>query len=100
MQNISSTSNAVLDVLRATYKTIYIPVVDAGREIGLAESSTRNMLSEGRFPIPTVKIGVKRVVSIFVLADFVIRQSDLVSKPAKRGPPFKKDRLAERQGRA
>lgn len=100
----SLASNAVLDVLRATYKTIYIPVVDAGREIGLAASSTRNMLSEGRFPIPTTKIGVKRVVSIFVLADFVTRQSPLsssspVSKPAKRGPRFKKDRLAE-QGRA
>lgn len=101
MQNpTSSTSNAVLNVLRATYKTIYIPVVDAGREIGLAESSTRNMVSKGRFPIPTTKIGVKRVVSIFVLADFVTRQSGLESKPAKRGPRFKKDRLAEQQGRA
>lgn len=99
----SSISNA-LDILRATYKTIYIPVVDAGREIGLAASSTRNMLSEDRFPIPTTKIGAKRVVSIFVLADFVSRQSPLspsspVSKPAKRGPRFKKDRLAD-QGRA
>ena len=68
---------------------------------GLAESSTRNMVSEGRFPIPTTKIGVKRVVSIFVLADFVIRQSplSLPPKPPKRGPRFKKDRLAD-QGTA
>jgi hypothetical protein len=92
----NSASNAVLDVLRATYKTIYIPFVDAGREIGLAKSSSRNMLYEGRFPLPTIKIGVRRMVSIFALAEFLTQQSP---KPAKRGPRFKKDRLAE-QGRA
>lgn len=98
--------NEVLDLLRATYKTLLIPVVDAGREIGLAEGTTRNMLTEERFPLPTRTVGVKRFVAIFVLADYVAHNSlssavhhSVASKPAKRGPRFKKDRLAE-QGRA
>lgn len=95
----NSASNAVLDVLRATYKTIYIPYVDAGRELGLAPSTSRNRYAKGLFPIPTIKIGGHRVVSIFDLADYVCQKSPSVSKPTKRGPRFKKDRLAE-QGRA
>lgn len=87
--------NEVLDFLRVTHHTVFIPAVVAGKEIGLAEKTTRNMLSEGRFPLRTVKVGAKRLVSIFVLADFVARQSLLLSSlPPKRGPRFKKDRLA------
>lgn len=97
--------NEVLELLRATYKTLLIPVVDAGREIGLAEGTTRNMLTEERFPLPTRTVGVKRFVAIFVLAEYVAHNSfssaihSVASKPAKRGPRFKKDRMAE-QGRA
>jgi hypothetical protein len=88
----------VLDILRATYKTIFIPAIDAGREIGYAEKTTRNLLSEGRFPIPTEKIGAKRVVSIFVLADFVMQRSHIAPavmspKPARKGARTKAERL-------
>lgn len=96
--------NAVLDILRATYKTVFIPAIDAGREIGFAEKTTRNMLSEGRFPIPTEKIGAKRVVSIFVLADFVMQRSGIslsAMPPARkrRGAPTKPERMRT-QGKA
>lgn len=93
--------NAVLDVLRATYKTVFIPAIDAGREIGFAEKTTRNMLSEGRFPLPTEKIGAKRVVSIFVLADFVMQRSGM-SQPVmsaartRKGAPTKPERMRAR----
>ena len=96
--------STVLDVLRATYKTVFIPAIDVGREIGFAEKTTRNMLSEGRFPIPTEKIGAKRVVSIFVLADFVMQRSHIapsVMPPerARRGARPKAERMRA-QGRA
>lgn len=95
---VASVNNTVLDILRATYKTIFIPAIDAGREIGYAEKTTRNLLSEGRFPIPTEKIGAKRVVSIFVLADFVMQRSHIAPtvmtpKPARKGARTKAERL-------
>ena len=96
LTNISS--SVVLDVLRSTYKTVFIPAIDAGREIGLAEQTTRNLLSKGQFPILTLKIRGKRVVSIFVLADFVMQQSDIpqaaIQPPkVKRGAPTKSERM-------
>ncbi len=96
--------SVVLDVLRATYKTVFIPAIDAGREIGFAEKTTRNMLSEGRFPLPTEKIGAKRVVSIFVLADFVTKLSGMTPPitqpmPRRKGARTKSERLRA-QGKA
>lgn len=105
----NSATNAVLDLLRATYKTLFIPVVEAGREIGMAEGTTRNLLTEEKFPLPTTTRGTRRYVTIFDLADYVSRKSPALSslpsaaasasKPSKRGPRFKKDRMEE-QGRA
>jgi len=103
----NSANNAVLDLLRATYKTLFIPVVLAGREIGMAEGTTRNLLTEEKFPLPTTTRGTRRYVTIFDLADYVSRKSPALSslpsaaasKPSKRGPRFKKDRMDE-QGRA
>jgi len=40
-------NNSVLDILRATYQTIFISAVDAGKEIGIAPGTTRNMLTRG-----------------------------------------------------
>lgn len=90
-------NETVLEILRATYKTIYISATDAGKEIGMAPGTTRNMLTEGRFPLQTLKIGAKRVVSIFVLADFVMQRSQLPVQ-ARKGARTKAERLKE-QGR-
>ena len=101
----NSASNAVLDILRATYKTVFIPAIDAGREIGYAEKTTRNLVSEGRFPLKTEKIGAKRMVSIFVLAQYVSERSNLgqtsavVRTPARKGARTKAERMRA-QGRA
>ncbi|NOS97215.1 MAG: hypothetical protein HOP25_01925 [Methylotenera sp.] len=85
------TSNPVLDILRTTYQSIFISAVHAGREIGFADKTTRNMLSESRFPIPTTKICGKRVVSILVLADYIIQQSQHIS-PTMLSPQVRKGR--------
>lgn len=64
---MSKTSNTiadatVLEILPATYQTIYINAINAGKEIGMAPGTTRNMLTECRFLIPTLKIGAKECV--------------------------------------
>lgn len=99
MSNTTNTTayTTVLEILRATYQTIYISAVNAGKEIGIAPGTTRNMLTEGRFPLPTLKIGRKRVVSILVLADLVVQRSQLPVQ-ARKGARPKAERLKE-QGR-
>lgn len=93
----TTADTTVLEILRATYQTIYISAVNAGKEIGMAPGTTRNMLTEGRFPIPTLKIGAKRVVSILVLADFVMQRSQLPVQ-VRKGARTKAERM-ESQGR-
>ena len=90
---MSQTTNTVLEILRATYNTLYISAVNAGEEIGIAPGTTRNMITEGRFLLPTKKIGAKRVVSIFVLADFVMQRSQSLQQPARKGARTKAERL-------
>lgn len=99
MSNTTNTTAyaTVLEILRATYQTIYISAVNAGKEIGIAPGTTRNMLTEGKFPIPTLKIGRKRVVSILVLADIVVQRSQLPVQ-ARKGARNKAERMKE-QGR-
>ena len=86
----------VLELLRRTYGTVLIPAVLAGKEIGLAEKTTRNMLCEGRFPLSTRKVSSKCVVSIFTLAAYLEGAPDnaMQSEPAKRrrGRPAKTPR--------
>lgn len=97
MSIMTNATAIMLDFLRATYKAVFIPAVDAGREIGYANQTTMNMLSEERFPMPTIKMGGKRVVSIFVLADFLIKQQSQTqittpttqSAQARKGRPPK-----------
>ena len=89
-------NETVLEILRSTYKTIYISAVDAGKEIGIAPGTTRNMLTQERFPLKTLKIGVKRVVSIVELADFVNKRSQTPLQ-VKRGPRTKKERIEQRR---
>lgn len=90
---MSQTTNTVLEILRATYNTLYISAVNAGEEIGIAPGTTRNMITEGRFPLPTKKIGAKRVASIFVLAEFVMQRSQSSQLPARKGARTKAERL-------
>lgn len=90
---MSQTTSTVLEILRSTYNTLYISAVNAGQEIGIAPGTTRNMITEGRFPLPTKKIGAKRVVSIFVLAEFVVQRSQAIQQPARKGARTKAERL-------
>lgn len=102
MTNATATAIAtaiMLDFLRATYKAVLIPAVDAGREIGYANQTTMNMLSEERFPMPTIKMGGKRVVSIFVLADFLIKQQSQIPTPTIQSAQTRKGRPPKSQSK-
>lgn len=48
-----------------------IPAVKAGEALGYAHSTTRNMLVESQFPLPTIRIGNKRVCRKTDVADFI-----------------------------
>lgn len=57
-----------------------VPAVKAGEALGYAQSTTRNKLVAGEFPIKTTLIGNKRVVRKTDLADYIDSLAD------KRGP--------------
>ena len=102
---MSQKTNPVLDELRATYKTFFITPVAAGKELGFAEKTTRNMMTQGRFPLTTEPVGSRLMVSIFVLADYVARRSQMPLEPSvekiskKRGRPTKAEKMLGKGGR-
>lgn len=53
------------------YKSLTISLSDACAEIGIRPSTGANQLSAGAFPIPTSKVGGKRVVDIRDLALYI-----------------------------
>lgn len=80
-------------------KTIFISLSDAAKVIGIAAKTARNWLSAGKFPIPTHRIGGKRLVRIEDIESFVsnlcgctapLVVEDLTHKPKHAGRPRKK----------
>jgi len=69
------------------------------------EQTIRNAISQGRYPIPSFKIGSKRVFSLVEVAGYLeaLRTAD-PSHPAnrrpKRGRPTKTEQLSRRQALA
>lgn len=74
--------------------TIAIPVLEAGRFIGLSEAGTRHRLWRGDFPIPTYLEGRRRMCFKTDLAAYIERRSEL---PKRRGPKTKAERIAARK---
>lgn len=100
MQNITIT----LQILLAKFNgQILIPLVRASESIGIPGQTARNQLTDGTFPIPTVKRDSRRFIHISDLADYV--ESLRANKPVisestqpKKGRPPKLGRL-KAQGR-
>jgi hypothetical protein len=65
----------------------FVPAAAVGRLIGLAPQTTRNNISAGTFPIPTVRIANKRVVPIPALIEFLERNGFAASEEAPAGQP-------------
>lgn len=54
--------------LRQKYGKEFLTVSEAAHELGLAYGSFRNMLSEGRAPVPSVMIGGRRAIPLLGIA--------------------------------
>ena len=70
-----------LDILRLQYPgQAFLSLDEAAVAIARPAKSVKNDLYKGVLPVPTVKIGRRRVVSIAVLADYL----DTLTQPAPR----------------
>jgi hypothetical protein len=50
---------------------LLVSLVEAGNSLGLAEKTSRNWSSSGKFPVPTFLIGGKRMVRVVDLKSYV-----------------------------
>lgn len=60
-----------LNLLLSKYDQILIPLPKAAKEIGLCGSTARNAVSNGSFPIATIKQGRLRFVHVHDLAAYL-----------------------------
>lgn len=76
---------------------VLIPFIPAAEACGFAGQTARNLVCQGRFPIPTITVGRRRFVHVEDLANFV----ELLRRPKpRRGAGTKKARIEAEQGRA
>ncbi len=61
----------VYTVLYARYRSSFVSVRDTADELSIHFATARAWLSKGCFPLPTVSLGSRRVVSLASLAAFV-----------------------------
>jgi len=85
--------------------TLLITPVQAGIAIGYAPQTTHNRLSTGKFPLPTVKVGKRKMVRVADLVRFVDTLESNAPTPTKQprrlGRPTKDEsirREAEKKG--
>lgn len=76
---------------------VLIPFILAAVACGFAGQTARNLVCQGRFPIPTMMVGRRRFVHVEDLANFV--ESLRQPKP-RRGAGTKKARIEAEQRRA
>ena len=91
MQNINST----IQILLARFNgQVLIPFTEAGKSIGIAGQSSRNMLFKHTFPVPTVLRGSRRYVHISDLAEYVDKlREQSTEKKSRRGRPTKASKM-------
>jgi hypothetical protein len=85
---------------------LLITPAQAGVAIGYAQQTTHNLLSTGKFPIPIVKLGNRKMVRVSDLIKFVdeLYPASASTQPPRRpGRPTKEEtirREAEKKGGA
>ncbi|MDA8257571.1 MAG: helix-turn-helix domain-containing protein [Betaproteobacteria bacterium] len=93
--------------LHTPSRPLFVSLAHACEALGLSLQTGRNLLCQGQFPVPTVKIGARRLVPLAELEAFAWRlmaeakAADEATKqaaatPAKRGHPGKAALLARR----
>jgi predicted DNA-binding transcriptional regulator AlpA len=96
---LSSTSIQGLGCKGVEMKIIFISLSDAAQTLGIAAKTARNWLSAGKFPLPTYRIGGKRLVRIEDIDSFVVNLcggtpalalDGNIQQPKRAGRPRKK----------
>ena len=79
---------------------LIISMADATARISVAESTGRDWLSQGRFPIPTVLIHSKRLVPVRLLEQYVedLIEAALNDDPAAKARFMRKDSKSNEGG--
>lgn len=75
---------------------VAIPVPELAQAIGLAAQTIRNRISDGTFPIPTIKQGAFRYALLTDVAQYLDSLRAQATRP-KRGRPTKASQIARRQ---
>lgn len=61
----------VYDALYSRYQSSFVSVQESADELGIHFTTARSWLSKGCYPVPTVSLGSRRVVSLAAIASFV-----------------------------
>lgn len=81
---------------------VFIQFGSAAQVVAMKLQTARNQLAAGTFPVPTHKVGGRRVVWVDDLARYIDAQSLAQSLPPaplpRRSPPLKSERLKARAG--
>lgn len=86
-----------LEILSARYPgAVLLPFVDAGTALAMKLQTARNQLVAGVFPVPTHKVGGRRVVRIDDLAAYIDAQTCAAASGPRLGTSSKAERLAAR----
>lgn len=78
---------------------LLVTPVQAGMAIGYAQQTTHNLLSAGKFPLPIVKVGKRKMVRVSDLINFVDKlqtASTSTQQPRRPGRPTKAESVEKR----
>lgn len=93
------TSSSTIQILSIRFPgQILIPFIAGAEVIGYAPQTARNKLNLGKFPIPTILHGARRVIHIEDLANYIDNLRGPIGQAprAKRGRPTKASKFANR----
>lgn len=79
---MDNTSRNLELISRAYPGQALLSIPDAARVLGISHQKIKNDLLLGRFPVPTVKIGSRRLVPAIDLASYL----DSLTTAPRRGP--------------
>ena len=87
--------SSTLEILSARHPgAVLLPFVDAGAALAMKLQTARNQLVAGVFPVPTHKVGGRRVVRIDDLAAYIDSQTCVAPVGPRLGTSSKAERLA------
>lgn len=90
MQNSISTTQQIL--LARFGGQVLIPFIPAAEVCGFAGQTARNLVCQGRFPLPTVTVGRRRFIHLADMAEYIENLRAPAAKP-KRGRKTKKEHI-------